>query len=282
MKNNTMRFLCAVGIAAVLTVSCVTPVDVDTEDVKRYNRGRTLQTDSADLHGAVKVFTDIIENYPWSSKYDNALYRRGICYYDIAAAAERPDSAEFYLQKTRADCRALSQKSNLLVDGLFLSATAQRLRCDFAETGSADSVKAAFLRIMEAYPAHEKAAESCLELGGFYYDAKNLDSARVYYEKFPAEYATPDSNSSAEALMRLGHIARKQQGSAAALLKYEEVLNSYQSSWYYDNALYWAGSAAMDLGRTDTAQAYLKEYVDNYPNETYADKAQEKLTSLNN
>jgi TolA-binding protein len=253
---------------------------VDTEDLETYDHGVTLQTDSVDLRRAASIFTEVITDYPWSSKYDNALYRRGECYYHIAAGAEATDTVITYARNAQNDWAAIPEKSNLFVDGRFMSAEAERLVYNQDTTAGTGAVRDAFLHIITTYPAHEKAAHSCLELGDFYYDMPELDSARIYYASFPAEHQWPDTNSSAEAILRLGHIDRKTGNTTAALERYEEILNTYTSSWYYDNALYWAGSTALDLGEREKAETYLSQYVDDYPEETYIKSAEEKLAEL--
>ncbi|MGM0461512.1 MAG: tetratricopeptide repeat protein [Fibrobacterota bacterium] len=272
--------LCTVATAAFWAFSCTSPVEVDTEDLETYDHGVTLQMDSVDLHGAASIFTDVIADYPWSIKYDNALYRRGKCYYDIAGGATAADTAVIYARKAQQDWAAIPEKSNLLVDGLFMTASAERRVYTNDAAAEADAVRDAFLHVITHYPAHEKAGESCLELGDFYYTMENLDSARIYYELFPAEHQWPNANSSAEAILRLGHIDRETGHTTAALERYEEILNTYGSSWYYDNALYWAGSTALDLGEREKAETWLTQYVDDYPEETYIDSAKEKLAEL--
>lgn len=99
--------------------------------------------------------------------------------------------------------------------------------------GSPQTARAAFLRFLQDYPQHERAADVWFNLGETWAGA-NADSAAAAYERVARDYT--DSPRAPSALYKLGLLAEQRNDLRAARVYYQRIIAGYPRSQEADLA----------------------------------------------
>jgi outer membrane protein assembly factor BamD (BamD/ComL family) len=182
---------------------------------------------------AIGGFNTLLRQYPWSNRFDNSQYYLGRAYIDrganlaasYAGAVMSPaDSAGIRAAYTIAPTplRQIDYRSNKRVDALYYAVYAERKAAAWGAAFSSEYLIAAFNNIVATFPEHGAAARSLLQIGHVYRENDNALQARASFNRIVEHYAGTDS---------------------------------------YDNALYWSGSAALDLGDSAGARTRFEQFI---------------------
>lgn len=163
------------SVVALVLLGCVNPTGVSTDDVVKYEEGRAHYS-SDEYHDAIADFQELVSDYPWSSKVDNALEYWGKSLLKLADADE---SALLYDSAYEVFSR-IPEKSSGYVEAQYYAGEA--LLGSFEDEGdiSRSTVVTQFYSVYRNWPKNSYAEKSIKEIVSLFLEEELEDSASYY------------------------------------------------------------------------------------------------------
>lgn len=169
--KNVVRLLG--GLA--LLYGCLNPVDVDTNDVEKYEDGKSLYTQER-YNEAVVAFKYVVDEYPWSSKVDNSLE-----YWGKSLLELNEDSQSLALYDSAISVFSqIPSKSSGYVEALYYEGKILREIYENVESIERDSAVKKLYAVYEKYPKNSYAVKSVEEIVSLFLEDDESDSAKHY------------------------------------------------------------------------------------------------------
>lgn len=228
------------------------------KEASRYNRGRIK---SGLYNTAIEKSLKVIENYPNSKYYDDALFVIAASYYytkkyDLADRRFRELLANYPNSEFVKESEILLAKTKL-------------------ELRENDEAMEWFERIFNSNYKKEFKAEAAFGLGQHYYDDKKYNEANLYFEAIRDSLGTDEEKKAAQRFIADGFFS---------LLRFEKALGAYLQILGMDpdldekyHSLYRAASCSYGLLKIDDGREYLNTLLDD---EKYYDSTNAVLLKI--
>lgn len=166
-----------VSVILVIFFGCVTPVEVKTDDVKAYDRGKK-HYDATEYSLAIDEFKTLVTDMPWSSKVDNALE-----YWGKSLLKLNEDKKEITLYDSAiAVFNKIPEKSSGYVEAKYYIGNALYGIYDEDESISRDSLISSLFSVYNTWPANYYAKKSIELIVAVFLEEDESDSAKYYGE----------------------------------------------------------------------------------------------------
>jgi outer membrane protein assembly factor BamD len=158
----------------------------------------------------------------------------------------------------------------------------------------------AFQNLINFYPTHPQVPEAQYKVGLCYYkqmlsrdrDQTTTRQAIEAFERVRVKY--PDSeyaqkaaekfqkcrNRLAEHELVIAEFYLKDKAYQASINRLRIILETYADTEVIDRTLFYLGMNYLKLGQKEEAELYLKRLIQNYPNNSYAEKAKRELSNI--
>ena len=209
---------------------------------KDSHRGRV---DKGNYQKAIEKALKVIEYYPDSKWYDDALFVLGVSYY----YTDQPNKADRRLRELLANY----EKSDYVKDAtVYLARTKLQL-------GEEDDAMALFEEIFGADYSRDNKTQAALALGAYYHDKQNYDLASNYYKAVRDSLGTPDEKLQAQLSIADAEFEAYRFGDA--LGSYLQLLGMNPSTELKYTTLHQAAICAFRLQRVPVGIDYLKQLM---------------------
>lgn len=210
---------------------------------KESGRGRI---DAGSYQKAIEKSLKVLEYYPDSKWYDDALFVLGVSYY-------------FTEQPAKADRRFRELLANYENSEYTKDATVYLARTKL-QLGEEDDAMAIFEDIFGSDYSRENKTQAALSLGMYYYERQNRELSETYYKAVRDSLGNSDEKTEAQLAIALGQFEAFQFGDA--LGSYLQLLGMDPSTENKYIALHQAAICAFRLQRVTTGIDYLKQLSD--------------------
>ena len=259
-RNSRLILILVVGLAVGLPAGCVyyntfynaKAAFNEAEKTRKSSRLRGGRIKSDLYEKAIEKSLKVIENYPNSKYYDDALYVLGVSYYHVGKfiASERRirellanypkskyvDEAELYLAKVKLE-RQDEEEAMTIFEKIFQSDIDKSFK-----------------------------GEAAIALGDYHFDQGNWDKARDYYMALRDSLGTEDEKKSSQMMIADSYFNRFRFQDA--LSAYLQLLGMEPDKGGKYHALYGAAMSSFRLMRIHDGLDYLRTLAED---ETYYD-----------
>jgi len=132
------------------------------------------------------------------------------------------------------------------------------------QNGKISEAKVNFIRVNEDYSGTPDAGRACYFLGHMFYETGDYKNAVQWYENYINGYKTKTFMDIA-AFKGLAASYENLKDYQKALDYYQDAIDVGNGDFQYPELLWKASLTAKLLGKTETAQGYLKELISDYP-----------------
>ncbi len=224
----------------------------------------TAYFNSGDYHNSIAVFESFVKEFESSSKLASAHFLAGESY---MKAQETIKAREHYLAATKAKSRPEVQELALMRLGETQGLTEQWK----------DS-SATYSRFLQAYPESQWAMRARFGMAWALQKQKDYNRAAVEYEKIVA--ARKRDEWSAQAQFQLGECYSEMHQYDKAVQEFVRVGENYKFEKWTASAILEMGRALEACGDRDRAREQYRKLISEYPNQTAAQTAKERLNVL--
>lgn len=178
--------------------------------------------------------------------YSKALYKKGMCYFNMG---EYGNARDFLLQSYQKYSSGSTADDSLY----FLGRALTNLNQD------ADAISY-YQKLIQTFPASNYSDDALYRTGRIYSLNDDFTNAAIYFQRVPNEY--PNGDKLSDALWELGLIQYRSANYSSAKNTFSSHASSHKNTPLEEKGLFWQAKCHQKLGDNDTAAILYQKIVD--------------------
>jgi len=198
------------------------------------------------------------------SLHSNALFKKGMCYYNLGDYSQSKDyliqSYEKYPSGLIAD------------DSLFFTGRA------LTNLDRTDDAISYYQELLNLFPGSNYCHKALYEIGEIYFLKKDSANAASYFQKVFRDY--PDGDNLSDALWKLGWIQYRSDDYNSAIATFSDYASSFEGTSLEEKGLFWQAKCYQKLGENGKAATLYLKIIDLNPYSYYSFASSEILAEM--